>query len=152
LAVAAVPAREYDRLVAEADRLQNDGRTALAEERFRAALAVRPAGPEALTGMGYVELDRRNYAAAISRFRQALGAGGSYSDAYIGLGEAYSSQSRYEQALEAYNRYLAVNPGGSRASMARRQIESLQDRVRNSAEPAAPSAATSGEAGGSDPQ
>ncbi|MEZ4392572.1 MAG: tetratricopeptide repeat protein [Polyangiales bacterium] len=131
-------ARDYDRLVAEGDRLQTDGRTAAADERFRAALAVRPGGAEALTGIGYVELDRRNYSSAISRFRQALASNGSYSDAYIGLGEAYASQSRYQQALEAYQRYLSVNPSGSRAAMARRQIESLQDRVRRPAdEPAA---------------
>lgn len=144
----AVP-RDYDRLVAEGDRLQNDGRTALAEERFRAALAVRPNGAEALTGMGYVEIDRRNYGGAVSRFRQALQSNGHYSDAYIGLGEAYASQSRYEQALEAYNRYVEVNPGGSRASMARRQIESLQDRVRHAHEEPAPSppAGGNGESG-----
>lgn len=126
--------RDYDRLVAEGDRLQNEGRTAAAEERFRAALNARPAGAEALTGMGYVELDRRNYASALSRFRAALSANGSYSDAYIGMGEAYASQSRYEQALEAYQHYLSVNPGGSRAAMARRQIESLQERVRRPVE------------------
>lgn len=126
--------RDYDRLVAEGDRLQTDGRTAAADERFRAALAVRPGGAEALTGIGYVELDRRNYGGAISRFRQALASNGSYSDAYIGMGEAYASQSRYQQALEAYQRYLSVNPSGSRAAMARRQIESLQDRVRRPAE------------------
>ncbi len=136
-AVGALP-RDYDRLVAEGDRLQNEGRTAAAEERFRAALAARPAGAEALTGMGYVELDRRNYASALARFRAALAANGSFSDAYIGMGEAYASQSRYEQALEAYQRYLSVNPGGSRASMARRQIESLQERVRRPTEDHAP--------------
>lgn len=135
--VGALP-RDYDRLVAEGDRLQNEGRTAAAEERFRAALASRPTGAEALTGMGYVELDRRNYSSALSRFRAALAANGSYSDAYIGMGEAYASQSRYEQALESYQRYLSVNPGGSRASMARRQIESLQERVRRPAEDNAP--------------
>lgn len=130
----------YDRLVAEGDRLQNDGRTAAAEERYRAALAARPNGAEALTGLGYVEIDRRSYGGAISRFRQALQSNPNFSDAYIGLGEAYASQSRYAQALEAYNRYLEVNPGGSRASMARRQIESLQDRVRHANEGPAPGA------------
>lgn len=139
--------RDYDRLVAEGDRLQNEGRTAAAEERFRAALTARPSGAEALTGMGYVELDRRNYAGALSRFRAALAANGSYSDAYIGMGEAYASQSRYEQALEAYQRYLSVNPGGSRASMARRQIESLQERVRRPVEDQAPQP-SGGESGG----
>lgn len=147
IARAAAPTRDYDRLVSEGDRLQNEGRTAAAEERFRAALAARPGGAEALTGMGYVELDRRNYSGAIARFRQALASNGSFSDAYIGMGEAYASQSRYEQALEAYQRYISVNPGGSRASMARRQIESLLERVRRPAEepPAAP---PSGEPGG----
>lgn len=153
-AAAATPAvlrpvvRDYDRLVAEGDRLQNEGRTAAAEEQFRSALTARPRGAEALTGIGYVELDRRNYGAAISRFRQALSSNGSFSDAYIGLGEAYASQSRYSQALEAYQRYLALNPSGSRASMARRQIESLQDRVRRPAEDAPQQAPGTGESDG----
>lgn len=121
---------DYDHLVAEADRLQHGGRTALARERYLRALGVRPTGAEALTGMGNVEIDQGNLSAAVSRFRAALASNPRYSDAYIGLGEAYAHQRNYRQAIEAFERYLQVNPSGSRAYMARSQITALQERMR----------------------
>lgn len=119
----------YDRLVQAGDQAQHAGRSAIARERYQAALAARPTGAEALTGLGYVELDSGSVSAAISRFRQALAGNSRYSEAYIGLGEAYSHQRSYAQAVQAYQQYLDINPGGTRAEMARRQIESLQERI-----------------------
>ncbi|MBK8691285.1 MAG: tetratricopeptide repeat protein [Deltaproteobacteria bacterium] len=129
VAAAMAPTRDYDRLVRDGDLLQHAGRTALARERYQQALAVRATGSEALTGLGFVELDQNSVSAAISRFRQALASNPRYSEAYIGLGEAYSHQRSYGQAVQAYQQYLAINPGGSRSEMARRQIESLQERI-----------------------
>jgi tetratricopeptide (TPR) repeat protein len=129
LAAAMAPTRDYDRLVRDADTLQHAGRTSLARERYQQALAVRTTGSEALTGLGFVELDQNAVGAAISRFRQALASNPRYSEAYIGLGEAYSHQRSYGQAVQAYQQYLTINPGGSRSEMARRQIESLQERM-----------------------
>ena len=129
MAAAMAPTRDYDRLVRDADMLQHAGRTALARERYQQALAVRETGSEALTGLGFVELDQSAVGTAISRFRQALASNPRYSEAYIGLGEAYSHQRSYSQAVQAYQQYLAINPGGSRSEMARRQIESLQERM-----------------------
>lgn len=126
---AMAPTRDYDRLVRDADMLQHAGRTAMARERYQQALAVRSTGSEALTGLGFVELDQNGVGAAISRFRQALASNPRYSEAYIGLGEAYSHQRSYGQAVQAYQQYLTINPGGSRSEMARRQIESLQERM-----------------------
>jgi len=126
---AMAPTRDYDRLVRDGDLLQHAGRTSLARERYQQALAVRATGSEALTGLGFVELDQNSVSAAISRFRQALASNPRYSEAYIGLGEAYSQQRSYGQAVQAYQQYLAINPGGSRSEMARRQIESLQERI-----------------------
>ncbi len=119
----------YDRLVADADRLQHAGRSSLARERYLQAIGLRPTGCEALTGLGFVELDSESIGAAVSKFRQALAANPRYSEAYIGLGEAYSHQHSYGQAVQAYQQYIQINPGGSRAEMARRQIESLQERM-----------------------
>lgn len=129
MASAMAPTRDYDRLVRDGDLLQHAGRTSLARERYQQALAVRATGSEALTGLGFVELDQNSVGAAISRFRQALASNPRYSEAYIGLGEAYSHQRSYGQAVQAYQQYLAINPGGSRSEMARRQIESLQERI-----------------------
>ena len=144
MVAAVAPARDYDRLVRDADMLQHAGRTAMARERYQQALAVQSTGSEALTGLGFVELDQSAVGTAISRFRQALASNPRYSEAYIGLGEAYSHQRSYGQAVQAYQQYLAINPGGSRSEMARRQIESLQERM-NTARATEPSgdAATS---------
>ena len=122
----------YDQLVEEGARLQNQGRPALARERFQAALAQRPGGPEALVGLGHVALDSGDSAQAISRFRQALASSPRFSDAFIGLGEAYGHTRAYQSSLQAFRQYLEINPGGSHAGMARRQIQALEERLRES--------------------
>lgn len=121
--------RSYEQLVEDGDRFQDDGRSGPARERYRQALQLRPSGAEALAGLGFVDLEDRELTSAISNFRRALNANPGFGEALIGLGEAYTSQSNYEQALAAYNRYLLSNPGGSHAHMARRQVESLQERL-----------------------
>ncbi len=121
--------RSYEQLVDDGDRLQDEGRSTQARERYRMALQARPSGCEALAGMGFVDLEDRELTSAVSNFRRALSSNPSYGEALIGLGEAYSAQGSYEEALAAYNRYLLSNPGGPQAHMARRQVESLQDRL-----------------------
>jgi predicted Zn finger-like uncharacterized protein len=125
--------RDYRRLVDEGDRYQTEGRNAQARERFRQALALRPNGTEALTGMGYVALDQRELSTAASYFRQALGTNRRYSEALIGLGETYASQGQYPQAVDIYNEYLQYFPSGPHANLARRQVEALQERLQGSA-------------------
>ncbi len=93
------------------------------------ALQMRPSGCEALAGMGFVDIEDGEFSSAVSNFRSSLSANPAYSEALIGLGRAYAAQGSYEQALAAYNRYLLSNPGGPQAHMARRQVESLQDRL-----------------------
>lgn len=121
--------RSYDALVAEGERLQERGQRERARAAFMAAMALRPEGSEAITGLGFVELDAGNPSVAIAHFRRVLSINPRYSEAYIGLGEAYSRQGNYEAALRAYRDYLHVNPGGSRARMAQNQIEQLERRL-----------------------
>lgn len=122
--------RSYAQLVNDGERLLRDRmEIAQARERFRAALAQRPDGCEALTGMGDVDLEDRELSSAIAYFRRALAICPRHSDAWVGLGQAYTAQQRYEQAIEAYTRYLEVNPGGAHAHMARRHIEQLRERT-----------------------
>ncbi len=135
--------RSYNDLVGDGDRLQDEGRSGPARERYRAALALRANGCEALAGLGFVDLEERELTSAVSNFRRAISANGSYGEAYIGLGEALTSMGNYQQALDAYNRYLQVNPGGAHAHMARRQIESLQERLGSTSERGASPAGSS---------
>lgn len=134
--------RSYNDLVGDGDRLQDEGRSGPARERYRAALALRANGCEALAGLGFVDLEERELSSAVSNFRRSISANASYGEAYIGLGEALTSMGNYQQALDAYNRYLQVNPGGSHAHMARRQIESLQERLGSTPDRAASPAGT----------
>jgi cytochrome c-type biogenesis protein CcmH/NrfG len=100
-----------------------------ARERFRAALAQRPDGCEALVGLGDVELEGGNLSTAVSQYRRALSLCPRAGDAWVGLGQAYTSMQNYDQAITAYTRYLDVNPGGGHANMARRHIEQLRERI-----------------------
>jgi predicted Zn finger-like uncharacterized protein len=134
--------RSYDALIEEGERLQERGQRERARAAFMAAMAARPEGSEAITGLGFVELDANNPSVAIAHFRRALSINPRYSEAYIGLGEAYSHQGNTEAALRAYREYLNVNPGGSRARMAQNQIEQLERRLGGGAAGATPGGTT----------
>lgn len=124
--------RSYEQLVDDGDRYQDEGRGAQARERYRAALALRPSGSEALAGLGLVDIEDGEFSSAVSNFRRSLASNPQYGEALVGLGRAYASQGSYQQAADAYGRYLQNNPSGQYANMARRQLESLQERLQPS--------------------
>ena len=116
--------RDYTFYVARGDEAIERGQVGRARQFYESALATRPGGSEAQTGMGYVALETGDANSAASRFRAAAAAG--FADAYIGLGEAYRRLGRHADALAAYERYLERWPTGSRASIARRQAAELR--------------------------
>ncbi len=144
---AATESPSYSRLVAEGDRLLENGKTARAHKLYEKALGLRPGGTEALAGLGYVMLDQRKRSMAIAMFKQALASSATHGAALFGLAEAYRDGGERELALESYRRYIAVEPAGRDAIAARRQIEDLETGVSTpvtppsspSGEPAAPS-------------
>jgi predicted Zn finger-like uncharacterized protein len=115
----------YDGLVAKGNAKAENGDCAAAMPLYERALDVRPGGVEALTGLGYCHLDRKEFARAQASFRAALGISPRFGDAIIGLAEAYRFQGQNDQALEQYKRYLDTNPNGPKAEMARRQVKNL---------------------------
>ncbi len=115
---------DYDALVAQADAQLENAHPERARPLYEAALRARPGGPAAVTGLGFVLLDQRNYQAALSQFRQASTAG--YGHAYIGLGSTYRQLHDFDHALEAYENYLSRLPTGPEASIARRQADLLR--------------------------
>jgi hypothetical protein len=119
--------RSYERLVAEADRLLENGGTARAMKLYDQALALRPTGPEAIAGLGYVNLDRGRGDIAIGYFKRALAS--SYPGAAYGHGEAHRQGGDSEQALAHYEKYLQLAPSGPDAAAARRQIKALQAKL-----------------------
>ena len=116
--------RDYSWYIRSGDERLERGDVERAQQYYEAARGVRPGGSEALTGLGYVALERGNASQAASNFRQAAGQG--YAEAYIGLGSAYRRLGRNADALTAYERYLERLPSGPRASIARRQVEELR--------------------------
>jgi predicted Zn finger-like uncharacterized protein len=123
----------YDRLVAQADRLLENGANERALRLYERALALRPDAPEALTGIGYVHLDRNRNGAAIEFFTRASAAS-PYAPALFGLGQAYRAAGDPGRARQTYQRYLALYPTGSDAPAAERQLQSLAQQPANAGE------------------
>jgi predicted Zn finger-like uncharacterized protein len=116
---------DYNKLVAQADRLSENGHADSARKLYEKALSVSPQGVEALTGMAYCDLDKERYLSAIDRFKQALGISPEYGDALVGLAEAYKMQGHKSEAIDYYKRYLKVLPSGPKASMAKQNLRDL---------------------------
>ena len=141
--------RDYSWYIRRGEELLERGDTRGADSHFQAALEVRPNAPEALTGLGFVALERGDANGAAHRFRPAARAG--YGDAYIGLGDAYRRLGRDREALEAYQSYLERRPNGPRASIARRQVDELRLSLAGSSAGGSESGGSgSGGAGASD--
>jgi predicted Zn finger-like uncharacterized protein len=131
--VVAVPAAAvpltYEKLVAEADHALERGATDRARKVYDQALKLRPTGVEALAGLGYVALDRGRTDRAFFFFKRAVAQQSGFPPALFGLGEAYRAAGDDELALEHYRRYVTADPKAVDAAAARRQIQSIEDRL-----------------------
>lgn len=78
-------------------------------ERDFTALASSGFYPAA-AGLGYVNLARKDFAAAVAQFDRALAAHASYVPALLGKGEALLGQDEQSAALEVFEKAIAVNP------------------------------------------
>jgi predicted Zn finger-like uncharacterized protein len=116
----------FDAWMAQADALQQKGRTQKALEAYERALEARPGHVEALTGKGLCLLDLGSYPASIQAFQQALKANPAYGDAILGLGEAHKYKGDRAGAIKWYQRYLDVHPSGPEASVARSNLAELK--------------------------
>ena len=88
---------------------------------YRKVLDANPSSVEALTGLGYCHLDRKEFASAHTRFRAALGISSRYQSAMWGIAEAYEQQGLKEQAIERYQAFVDAHAGSSRVSAARQK-------------------------------
>jgi tetratricopeptide (TPR) repeat protein len=120
-----VTAGDYDGLVRKGDQLAENADCGDAIKFYEKALDARPGGVEALTGLGYCYLDRKEYARALASFRAALGISSRYGEAIIGMAEAYRFQGMKDDAVTYYRKYLDTNPSGSKATMAKRALDEL---------------------------
>ncbi len=119
---------DYGKLVAQADRLSENGRAKEARKLYDKALQQRPSGIEAIMGLGYCDLDGEKFSAAVDHFKRVLSISPTYGDAMIGLAEAYKLRGDRHEALNWYRQYLVSQPAGPKATMAKNNIRDLEPR------------------------
>lgn len=122
------PAGDYKKLVAQGDRLSENGRAKEARKLYDKALLQRPNGLEAIMGLGYCDLDGEKFSSAVDHFKRALGLQPGYGDAILGLAEAYKLRGDRKEALSWYRQYLLAQPNGPKATMAKNNIRDLEPK------------------------
>ena len=113
--------------VSRGQLLLEQGEVSAAKRMFEQALFIRPSSAQAHTGLGYVALEKGRPQLAVEHFLPAAHAGNL--EALIGLGDAYRRLNRPRDALKAYQSYLNREPSGPRSSIARSQVERLNDAL-----------------------
>jgi predicted Zn finger-like uncharacterized protein len=127
---------DYHKLVQQADRLAENGKGDQARKLYERALGANPRGVEALTGLGYCDLDGERFLTAVDHFKQALNVVPEYGEALIGLAEAYKIRGDKPHAAEFYRRYLKSQPGGAKASMAQKNLRDIEAHLPPPEQPA----------------
>jgi len=119
---------DYNKIIAQADRLSENGHAKEARKLYDRALALKPNGLEAIMGLGYCDLDGEKFSSAVDHFKHALAMSPSYGDAIIGLAEAYKLRGDRHEALNWYKQYLTSQPNGPKATMAKNNIRDLEPK------------------------
>jgi len=119
---------DYNKIIAQADRLSENGHAKEARKLYDKALALKPNGLEAIMGLGYCDLDGEKFSSAVDHFKRALAMSPSYGDAIIGLAEAYKLRGDRHEALNWYKQYLTSQPNGPKATMAKNNIRDLEPK------------------------
>ncbi len=86
------------------------GDFANAEREYQLILKRSPQFYPTEAALGYLELARSNYAAALERFDRVLQTRGEYVPALVGRGEALLAESREPEALAAFEAALKLEP------------------------------------------
>ncbi len=118
--------RDFDQLLAEAERLRARDRSEAALALFARAAELKPNRVEPQSGGGFALLDLGKAAEAEATFRGALQVNPRYGPAMIGMAEASRTLGKKEQAVEYYEKYLEAFPEGSEAKMARGAVARLK--------------------------
>lgn len=113
-------------LLRSANRALTGGDAERARAQFHKAIDKQRDNVEAITGLGWALLALGNPSAAAAQFNKANAYNPGYSDAYIGLGTARRDLGETDAAIKHFETYLERFPNGTKASIARYQLENLQ--------------------------
>ena len=91
-----------------------------AQREFEAALQLQPSFHPAATGLGYLELARRDAKEAVSFFDRALETDGGYAPALVGKGRALLELGRDGEALASFEAAVKSDP----------TLSDLQERIQ----------------------
>ncbi len=84
---------------------------------------------EAITGIGWANVEMGNYDEAVTNFKRSIDFNSRFGDAYIGLGTAERQRGNPKAAYDAYDLYLGRLPKGPKASIARYQMKQLREQL-----------------------
>lgn len=101
-----------------------------AERSFQNALRLRPDSPEALNGLGFVQLQRRKVKDALATFAAATQKHPSYAPAIFNEAVLYHHYLKEpSQALQKYREFLQLEPASSEASAVQENMRQLQSEL-----------------------
>lgn len=117
--------RSFDGLMTAARRAQENGRTNQARRLLLQAIRIKPNQPEALSSLGWCDVDDGKFRRAINYFQRALGRSDGYSEARYGLGVALERSGQKSAAKKIYQEYLTKHPRGRRRRIVERKVKIL---------------------------
>lgn len=110
-----VTAQDATALYNEGLVLKKERKPAAAIEKFKAALAIRPAYTEAMYEMGWCHNDLKDYKAAISTLRKVRVSWPAVPKVYFELAYAFEKTESIDSAVQNYNKCLQLKPDYSNA-------------------------------------
>lgn len=98
------------------------------EASYRNALAVSPREPEALNGLGVIQVGRKRYVEAVQYFQAALAENPGFASALLNQATVtHRNLNQKTTALQKYRQYLALQPTPDNAEAVRQIAQALAD-------------------------
>jgi len=94
----------------KAESALNDRKTDEAQKHLAKALEIHPEYADALTMRGIMNLEQKNFDAAISDLDHAIKSDSGYSMSYIAMGAAYNMTQRFDDAIRVLDRGVSLAP------------------------------------------
>jgi Flp pilus assembly protein TadD len=97
-------------LLAQGDRLWEQGKVEEARKSFELAVSTNPGSVDARLKLGGMLLSNKDYSAAIQTYQQTISLDGNNAKAWMGLGFAYLHTGRQELSRAAFGEAVRSDP------------------------------------------